>query len=100
MYHDAAVRIDFARREVHVDSRPVRLSPLEFRLLTALVRNPGMVMAPDALLDSVWGQGYGTRESLKVYVGTLRRKLQMDPKLPQLIETVRGFGYRYRPPGA
>ncbi len=75
----------------------MRLTPLEFKLLQAFVRNPNQVLSRDQLLELVWGDALGVSpEQVKLYVGYLRRKL--DPAAPQStpIETVRGFGYRYR----
>jgi DNA-binding response OmpR family regulator len=97
-YSDDRVTIDFAQRAVTFDDREVALTPLEFKLLSAFVRHPRQVLSRDQLLDLVWGDAYGVSgDQVKLYVGYLRRKL--DPAQPDRvpIETVRGFGYRYRP---
>jgi DNA-binding response OmpR family regulator len=99
-YADAILHIDFAQRAVRYADRSVQLTPLEFKLLSAFVRNPNHVLSADQLLELVWGDTLGgSREQVKVYVGYLRRKL--DPIAPDTtpIETVRGFGYRYQRPG-
>jgi DNA-binding response OmpR family regulator len=99
-YADALVRIDYARRAVFYAEREVRLTPLEFRLLASFVRHPNQVLSREQLLELVWGDSYGVSPGqVKLYVGYLRRKL--DPAAPEStpIETVRGFGYRYRRPG-
>ena len=96
-YADDNVTIDFAQRSVHVGDEAVSLTPLEFKLLTTFVRNPNQVLSHDQLLQLVWGNARGgAREQVKLYVGYLRRKLgeRADGESP--IETVRGFGYRYR----
>ncbi len=98
-YADARLSIDVAQRAVSYDEREVRLTPLEFKLLATFVRNPNQVLSRDQLLELVWGDALGVSpEQVKLYVGYLRRKL--DPAAPQTtpIETVRGFGYRYRRP--
>jgi DNA-binding response OmpR family regulator len=98
-YADARLTIDFAQRAVTFDGDVVSLTPLEFKLLAVLVRHPRQVLSRDQLLELVWGDAYGvSRDQVKLYVGYLRKKLSPDdvPKVP--IETVRGFGYRYRPP--
>jgi DNA-binding response OmpR family regulator len=93
-YSDARLTIDFAQRAVTFDGREIVLTPLEFKLLAALVRHPRQVLSRDQLLELVWGDAYGVSpDQVKIYVGYLRRKL--GPELP--LETVRGFGYRYRP---
>lgn len=95
-YDDGTVAIDFATRAVTVRGEPVRLTPLEFRLLSVLSEHAGQVLSRDQLLELVWGSTYEvTGNEVKVYVGYLRRKIEGDPASPELIETVRGFGYRY-----
>lgn len=97
VYQDQALKIDYRRHQVHVRSQEVQLSPTEFKLLSALVLNRGAVMSADKLLDLCWGEGAGGADSVRVYVNYLRKKLEENPAKPQLLETVRGFGYRYRP---
>src|SRR4051794_27032350 len=95
-YGDDHLTIDFAQRAVTYGGRAVALTPLEFKLLSAFVRNPRQVLSRDQLLELVWGNAYGVSgDQVKLYVGYLRRKL--DPEQPESvpIETVRGFGYRY-----
>jgi DNA-binding response OmpR family regulator len=97
-YSDGAVTIDFGAREVTVGNRTVALTPLEFRLLAALVRHPNQVLSRDQLLDLVWGDSSTVAaDQVKLYVGYLRRKLGWETSASP-VETVRGFGYRYRPP--
>ena len=95
-YQDAAVRVDYRSREVAVGGRSIRLTPLEFRLLSAFVRHPDETLSRDQLLELVWGDTEALGgEQVKLYVGYLRRKLGWDAAASP-IETVRGFGYRYR----
>jgi DNA-binding response OmpR family regulator len=97
-YVDASVTIDFAAREVTVRDQTVALTPLEFRLLGALVRHPNQVLSRDQLLELVWGDADTVNaDQVKLYVGYLRRKLGWETESSP-VETVRGFGYRYRPP--
>jgi DNA-binding response OmpR family regulator len=98
-YADALVKIDHAQRTVSYSDRQVQLTPLEFKLLSTFVRNPNHVLSREQLLELVWGDSLGVSpEQVKLYVGYLRHKL--DPQAPDStpIETVRGFGYRYRRP--
>jgi DNA-binding response OmpR family regulator len=100
-YGDGVVTIDFAQREVTVGGNKVPLTPLEFKLLTAFVRHPNQVLSHDQLLELVWGDPHtGSRARAKLYVGYLRQKLTDAGAEESLIETVRGFGYRYRPRAA
>jgi DNA-binding response OmpR family regulator len=97
-FDDGLVRIDVANAQVLVKDQDVQLTPLEFRLLLAFARNRDQVLTRDQILDLVWGDSSGVAgEQVKLYVGYLRRKLEQvlsEDEMP--IETVRGFGYRYR----
>jgi DNA-binding response OmpR family regulator len=93
-YEDDLLAIDFAQRLVRVDGREVALTPLEFKLLAALVRHANQVLSHEQLLELVWGNEGASRHQVKLYVGYLRRKLGR----PEAIQSVRGFGYRYRGP--
>jgi DNA-binding response OmpR family regulator len=75
----------------------VQLTPLEFKLLAVFVRHPNQVLSRDQLLELVWGDAYGVSpDQVKLYVGYLRKKLAPDDPDEVPVETVRGFGYRYR----
>ena len=96
-YADGFLQIDYAQRSVTVDDRTVQLTPLEFKLLSVFVQNPNQVLSRDQLLELVWGDPYGVSgDQVKLYVGYLRRKLVPDAPDRAPVETVRGFGYRYR----
>jgi DNA-binding response OmpR family regulator len=100
-YGDGLVTIDFTQREVAVGGNKVALTPLEFKLLTVFVRHPNQVLSHEQLLELVWGDALsGSRARAKLYVGYLRQKLAEAGAEETLIETVRGFGYRYRPRAA
>ena len=100
-YADGFVTIDFTQRSVRAGDAQVALTPLEFRLLAAFVRHPNQVLSQDQLIELVWGNaGAAERDQVKLYVGYLRRKLGTPPGAESPIETMRGFGYRYRPPAA
>jgi DNA-binding response OmpR family regulator len=98
-YDDGAISIDYATRLVTCRGLPVRLTPLEFRLLDALARHPGHVLSVDQLIEQCWGHEQGvSRDQVKLYVSYVRKKLGQNGEGWQPIETVRGFGYRYVPP--
>jgi DNA-binding response OmpR family regulator len=87
--------IDPARREVTAGGSPVDLTTLEFAILEALGRDPGVVLSRQQLLDAAWGIDFmGDEHVLEVHVGNLRRKLGDEPSKPRYVETVRGVGYR------
>lgn len=91
------LRIDLERRNVTVSGKPVRLTPIEYRLLTTLARHPGKVLTHEFLLREVWGPGYvSQRHYLRVYMTQLRHKIEPDPARPRLLVTEPGVGYRLR----
>ena len=91
------LRIDFGRREVLVDGREVRLTPIEYRLLAVLARNAGRVLTHGQILKEVWGPAHVEQSHyLRVYMAQLRRKIEVDPARPRLFVTEPGVGYRLR----
>lgn len=90
-----ALTLDPVRHEVRVAGREVTLRPKEFALLEALLLQRGRLVTRDALLESVWGPVfYGDPKTLDVHIRRLRAKIEEDPHRPELILTVRGFGYK------
>jgi DNA-binding response OmpR family regulator len=86
------LRIDFPRQEVTVNSRPVKLRTKEFSLLSTFIRNPGIVLSREKLLEDVWGfDYYGESRTVDVHVNHLRDKLAGSGVI---IETIRGTGYK------
>ena len=90
--------VDFARRLVEVDGRPVKLTPVEFQILTHLVKNAGRVVHHGALLRAVWGPTQlRTTNHLKVHIQHLRHKLGDERPSPKMIVTEWRVGYRFVP---
>ena len=99
-YRDELLEVDFAQRRVLVRGEPVSLTPLEFRVLAAFLRHPGQLLSRQQLLELAWDDPSArSGQEVKLYVGYLRRKLDAAAGAGAAIETVRGFGYRYRAPG-
>ncbi len=99
VYDDGVLRIDPAARRTFVAGEEVRLTPTEFRLLNVLVRHAGAVLSPNQLLAQAWDDPTGIGpERVKFAVLRLRRKLGWTDPDASPIESVRGFGYRYRRP--
>jgi len=89
------LRVDLERREVSVAGQPVKLTPIEYRLLEALVRRAGKVATQQQLLAEVWGPGgEGQNHYLRIYMAQLRKKLEADPNRPRFFLTEAGVGYR------
>jgi len=96
-----AVTVDLAnRRTRNLQGEETRLTPLEHRLLECLVRHGGRVVTHQQLMREVWGPHQADVRALRVCVGTLRRKLECDPALPQHLLTEPGIGYRLETGGA
>ena len=75
----------------------VELTYVEFELLSALARSPGRVFTRDMLLARIWGDSaYRDQRTIDVHVRHLREKIELDPKDPEFVFTVRGVGYRFR----
>jgi two-component system KDP operon response regulator KdpE len=89
------VSIDLGRRVARRrDGRDVRLTPLEHRILETLARHGDRIVTHAALIKEVWGPHRSDSRALRVYIGSLRRKLEVDPGRPQHILTELGVGYR------
>ena len=90
--------IDLEKRRVTRDGETIHLTPIEYRLLVELARNPGKVLTHSHLLRQVWGPGYVQQSHyLRVYMAQLRHKIEKDPARPALLVTETGVGYRLRP---
>ncbi len=92
------VSVDLSRRIVTRNGEPVHLTPIEYRLLCALLANTGKVMTQRHLLRDVWGpSAVESYHYLRVYVGHLRQKLEDDATQPKYLLTETGVGYRFQP---
>jgi DNA-binding response OmpR family regulator len=91
------VRLDPASRTVTVaGAEPQRLTQLEYRLLYVLMSNREHVVPVEVIVERVWGyNGEGNRDLVRGLVSRLRRKIELDPELPHVIETIPGTGYRF-----
>jgi DNA-binding response OmpR family regulator len=89
--------IDFAKRTVEIRAEPVRLTYVEFEILSILARNPGRVFSRTMILDRLWGDSsYRDPRTIDVHIRHLREKIERDPKDPEFLFTVRGVGYHFR----
>ncbi len=91
------LRVDLAQRQVYLDEREVHLTPIEYKLLTALIRNAGKVITHRQLLQEVWGPAHVNEvQYLRVYMTQLRHKLESDPARPRFLMNEPGIGYRMK----
>jgi two-component system, OmpR family, KDP operon response regulator KdpE len=95
----AAFAVDLAAKRVTTTGgAEVRLTPTEWHLLEALIREPGKLITQRQLLQQVWGPAYQTETNyLRVHLANLRRKLEPDPARPRYLNTEPGIGYRFTP---
>lgn len=93
------LKINFARREVAVAGKAIKLTPTEYAVLQQLVTNSNKVLTHSMLLQRVWGEEYNSeREYLRVFIGRLRRKLAAGPGSHEYIITDAGVGYHFDAP--
>jgi DNA-binding response OmpR family regulator len=93
----AGLVVDPSRRRVTVDGEEILLTPLEFEILLALAREPGVVLGRDQLMDRVWGyRDYAGGRVVDSHVARIRRKLGEDGNDPRFIRTVHGVGYAFK----
>ena len=89
---------DLERHEVRLGDKVLELTPTEFNLLIFLMEHAGKVLPHQMILQNVWGPEYGPEsEYLRVYIGRLRQKIEVDPANPQFLHTERGVGYLFSP---
>jgi two-component system, OmpR family, KDP operon response regulator KdpE len=91
------LKVDLARRQVLLSDDEVHLTPIEYKLLTTLVKHAGRVVTHRQLLRAVWGPAASDQtQYLRVYMGQLRHKLERNPGRPEFLTTEPGVGYRLK----
>ena len=94
-YVNGGLKIDYAAGCVYLDGEEVHLTPIEYKLLCLLAKNTGKVLTHNYILSKVWGSSSASDvPSLRVFMATLRKKLEPDPSHPRYIQTHIGVGYR------
>jgi two-component system KDP operon response regulator KdpE len=97
VFTTGALKVDLLKRQVFVGDREVHLTPIQFRLLSVLIKNAGKVLTHQYLLKEVWGPSYSDNSHyLRIYMSQLRQKLETDPAQPQYLLTESGIGYRLK----
>jgi len=90
------LRVDLDAHQVHLEGQEVRLTPIEFHLLSFLAKNAGKVVTHQQLLKEVWGpNAVGREHYLRIYVHQLRNKIEPVPAKPRFVRTESGVGYRF-----
>jgi two-component system, OmpR family, KDP operon response regulator KdpE len=97
VFTSGALKVDLLKRQVFVGDREVHLTPIQYRLLSVLIKNAGKVLTHQYLLKEVWGPSYRDNQHyLRIYMSQLRQKLETDPAQPQYLLTESGIGYRLK----
>lgn len=92
----SGVQIDKNRKSVTIEGNDINLTPKEFELLLFLVERKNRVLSREEILSGVWGYDYaGETRMVDIHISHLREKLEVDVKNPQILKTVRGFGYQF-----
>jgi two-component system response regulator RegX3 len=95
----SGIRMDLDKHEVTVNGNVIGLTPKEFAILRCFLEAPGQVFSRQAMLNQVWGEGYALEEhALDVHIHALRHKIEPNAAQPRTIVTVRGVGYKLKPP--
>ena len=95
MYTTGGLTLDDTHKAVIVDGEKVRLTPLEYKILLLLMRNPGRVFSINEIYERVWGEdSIGGGSTVTVHIRRIREKIEIDPKNPKYIKVVWGIGYK------
>ncbi|MDE7223179.1 MAG: response regulator transcription factor [Acetatifactor sp.] len=80
--------------ELTVDGEPVKLTPMEFKIVQLLMKNPGRVFSADEIYERVWNEKAVNTDTIMVHVRNIREKIEIDPKNPKYLKVVWGVGYK------
>ena len=94
-YADGRLNVDFDAKQILVDGTPVKLTSLEFKLLTYLIQNEGRVISKQELFEKVWTDKFTGDGTLNVHIRKIREAIERDPGNPEYIITVWGDGYKF-----
>lgn len=94
-YSDERIQVDFDKRQVLVDGNEVKLTSLEFRLLSYLIKNENKVVTKQQLFQEVWEDKFTGDGTLNVHIRKIREAIEADPGNPRYIVTVWGDGYKF-----
>ena len=94
IYVVGGLELNFDTKEVTVDEKPVKLTPIEFKILALLIKNPGRVFAADEIYERVWNEQAINTDTIMVHVRKIREKIEINPKDPKYLKVVWGIGYK------
>ncbi|CEH33893.1 response regulator transcription factor [Romboutsia lituseburensis] len=88
------LELDTSTKEVNVDGNFIKTTPIEFKILTLLMKNPGRVFSADEIYEKVWKERAVNTDTIMVHVRNIREKIEMNPKDPKYLKVVWGVGYK------
>lgn len=94
VYVQGGLELNADTKEVSVDGNPVRLTPIEFKILQMLIKHPGHVFSSDEIYEYVWNENAINTETVMVHIRNIREKIELDPKNPHYLKVVWGVGYK------
>jgi len=94
VYTIGGLELDEEKALVTVDGNPVKLTPIEFKILALMMKHPGRVFSAEELYERVWNERAITTDTVMVHIRNLREKIEVNPKKPQYIKVVWGVGYK------
>lgn len=95
IYEQGGLRIDDVQKEVTVDGRPVRLTPIEYNILLLLMKNSGRVFSISQIYEAIWNEeAIGADNTVAVHIRHIREKIEINPKEPRYLKVVWGVGYK------
>ena len=94
VYTIGGLEVNESTFEVRVDGVPVKMTPMEFKILLLLIKNPGRVFSADEIYERVWNERAVNTETVMVHVRNIREKIELNPKEPKYLKVVWGVGYK------
>ena len=94
VYAIGGLEVNESTFEVRVDGAPVKMTPMEFKILLLLIKNPGRVFSADEIYERVWNERAVNTETVMVHVRNIREKIEINPKDPKYLKVVWGVGYK------
>lgn len=93
-YMIGGLEVNEDRVEVLVDGRPVKMTPIEFKILLLLIKHPGRVFSAEEIYERVWNEKAVNTETIMVHIRNIREKIEINPKEPKYVKVVWGIGYK------
>jgi len=94
VYTVGGLELDEEKASVSVDGNAVRLTPIEYKMLSLMMKHPGRVFSADELYEKVWNEKAITTDTVMVHIRNIREKIEIDPKNPRYLKVVWGVGYK------